>query len=431
MFSDLVAVTAITFLLVFLLISPMVLQVLFLTRPKKPVFSNRATDPDTCRNLIAGTTLYEDKVNCIPRTLSRVLPYGKLRIAFGIDNPFCSANRLFALPFLADIRQRMTLTPADWADLSRLTGAVVGDWIYSHLTTSSDGTHRGLEIHLETMIQAVCLQMIMRVFLGARLDEYESRWIEDLAQSVNSTLQSAKAIHTMVRFEDNLPLQRAIWRLFPDYDFAEPRENPLSVILPAYEALWRSVFAMFLETGFGTGRGDQSEWQKTLVAFSQTPTAEQFTLRATRNDVSAEDLVSETLRIHPPVREIPRIYKFAKDSNSPATSVAADIRACHTSASIWGKDATNFKPARWQNPTNTQRKAYMPFGSRPFLCPAQAQFGPMIIGMIVGSLIDGCQAYSGRFEDETPWGHWQLTPEDARTSHRANETFLLFHSDLF
>jgi dihydroceramidase len=54
--------------------------------------------------------------------------------------------------------------------------------------------------------------------------------------------------------------------------------------------------------------------------------------------------------------------------------IAADIEACHLSTDIWGLGAESFDPMRWHILSDEQNEAFMPFGGRPFQCPAQPDF---------------------------------------------------------
>lgn len=69
----------------------------------------------------------------------------------------------------------------------------------------------------------------------------------------------------------------------------------------------------------------------------------------------------------------------------------ADIEACHSEAAIWGLDAKEFKLERWEGVTKEQKKAFLPFGAKPFICPAKPVFGPWLIHLLVGSLLHELQ----------------------------------------
>lgn len=69
---------------------------------------------------------------------------------------------------------------------------------------------------------------------------------------------------------------------------------------------------------------------------------------------------------------------------------------------IWGPNPQEFIPERWSDISDSQRKTFMPFGNRPFICPAAQTFAPRAIALIVGMLL-------AAFEDD----HWiRICDED-------------------
>ena len=67
--------------------------------------------------------------------------------------------------------------------------------------------------------------------------------------------------------------------------------------------------------------------------------------------------------------------------------VAVDIEGLHRGKD-WGEDAKYFKPERWETKPNNP---YLPFGYRPFTCPAKDKFGPKMIGLLVATMVEGFQ----------------------------------------
>jgi hypothetical protein len=65
--------------------------------------------------------------------------------------------------------------------------------------------------------------------------------------------------------------------------------------------------------------------------------------------------------------------------------IAANVQALHRDPDIWGPDAHIFRPERFHdtNWTPLQQEAYVPFGLRPHLCPANFGFGERIIVLLV------------------------------------------------
>ncbi|KAL4981842.1 hypothetical protein BDW68DRAFT_183116 [Aspergillus falconensis] len=52
--------------------------------------------------------------------------------------------------------------------------------------------------------------------------------------------------------------------------------------------------------------------------------------------------------------------------------------------------AQEFRPARWRRASLVQNLSFLAFGSRPFLCAADAgsEFGLRVVGFVVGVLVD-------------------------------------------
>lgn len=126
------------------------------------------------------------------------------------------------------------------------------------------------------------------------------------------------------------------------------------------------------------------------------------------NNVSAEMLITESLRLCPPTRRIHRAFSFqptpSSSSSSPTSPnhieiYSANIEASHTAPQIWGPTSTTFDPARWTKDrlTNEQWNAFFPFGARPFVYPAQGMFGPRVIGILVGVLFGEAGGGSGEW----------------------------------
>ncbi|KAF9882883.1 hypothetical protein FE257_004920 [Aspergillus nanangensis] len=206
--------------------------------------------------------------------------------------------------------------------------------------------------------------------------------IESLAHEITHTWISSKRGEEC-HFDENHSLQASIQAIFPNQGFRTPEENPLNLIIPGFETLWRVVLRGFVEIGFMAGH-QHPEWRNMLAAFAQMPTREQFLKQYGSNPISCQDLVNEVLRLYPPTRRIRRTFKWAIASKPVV--MAADLEACHRSKDIWGIDAMAYDPQRWQAVTDSQKQAFMPFGSAPFECPARPVFGPRIIGLLLGTL---------------------------------------------
>ncbi|KAG8163841.1 hypothetical protein KVR01_005759 [Diaporthe batatas] len=150
--------------------------------------------------------------------------------------------------------------------------------------------------------------------------------------------------------------------IIPDHDPRDPRRNPMNLILPAYETMWRAVF------------------------------------RATI------DVVKEILRLYPPTRRIHRKYP----DHEPF--ISADLEKMHRNRDLAGDDPQAFRPARWLEiqqrflddaRARTLKEFEEHLGFMPFagVCPAGNRttyaFGWKMIALLAGSLIEGLDQLDG------------------------------------
>lgn len=62
------------------------------------------------------------------------------------------------------------------------------------------------------------------------------------------------------------------------------------------------------------------------------------------------------------------------------------MELCHRHPEIWGADALQFRPERFGDLTEIQKKAYFPFGLPKHQCPAQSGFGERLVTLLVVAL---------------------------------------------
>ncbi|EED22668.1 conserved hypothetical protein [Talaromyces stipitatus ATCC 10500] len=249
------------------------------------------------------------------------------------------------------------------------------------------------------VVQALTLRAILKVFFffdkEDGLQDVEFKQLGELAQAINDAWIKSKSENNLLEFRDNRYLRDTLTNVMPRADILDPRKNPLNFILPGFETMWRVVLRGFIEVAYKTGK-EHPSWRNALILYSQEPTAEVFNRAYPPDVVSANFLVKEMLRVYPPTK---RIYRAWMDGRSAEPlKLAADIESCYLSTNIWGPTAEICDPLRWNNVTNEQQEAFLPFGSKPFECPAKPVFGPRLIGLLVGILIaafpDGCKLIS-------------------------------------
>lgn len=345
-----------------------------------------AQEPSLCRSRIAAETLPNGVRNHLTPYSSRAFSNNKIKTAFGIKNAFTSADEVYVKGFVDHARGLVNLSSAEWNEVSAVSSDAVRPWI----------SGRGTRIKLTSMVQALTMRVNLLVSFRQRSDNDADSHLVNLTETINRVWMESKKTDTIPRLEENTELQECLSAIFPDHDFTDPEKNPLNIILPGFETLWRVVFRMFLEIAFTTGRR-HPEWGDMLIAFADNPTKSQFTRM--HHGFSPEHLVNEALRLYPPTRRVYSAFKFSPD-HEPPVIISANLEACHTAAVIWGTDAMVFNPARWTRLTSQQKQAFMPFGSAPFVCPAKPVFGPRVIALLVGALVRGVRGGDWRVEAE-------------------------------
>lgn len=184
--------------------------------------------------------------------------------------------------------------------------------------------------------------------------------------------------------------------ILPANSQQNPRQNPLNIILPAYETLWRVVLRLLIETLFR--HGDKNGlWKLCLTKLSQKlDNGENFSLHAeVEGRLCVLDIVNEGLRLYPPTK---RIYRWEQRENQHRCLYeypelcAADIEALHRDDKVWGPDVLQFEPERWSRYSAAERKRameqFIPFGYGSLSCPAKGDFAPKMIALLVAVLVE-------------------------------------------
>ncbi|KAL8966078.1 MAG: hypothetical protein Q9183_003530 [Haloplaca sp. 2 TL-2023] len=273
---------------------------------------------------------------------------------------------------------------------------------------------------LEEMVQIIALKIVFEQFFpDVRKENLTDEMMVDIAQLINRQWIASKTEEdgSVLGLRHFRPMLEEL-NLYSE----NPEENPLNILLPVYETLWRVVLGCTIEVVFRPSAN--AEWREILKNFRGAPEKRQFVRRDLGDDgVSAEMLVNEALRLYPPTRRIYRQYKIP--SKSQAELIAADIEACHRLPEIWGDESHKYQPLRWHTDASSMKKAFMPFGGKPSLCPAQANFGPLMIGVLVAALatILSPSVWRLEFEAKKLTGDSEVLDDDMElNSDRSEET---------
>ncbi|KAL4948654.1 hypothetical protein BDW69DRAFT_189066 [Aspergillus filifer] len=365
-----------------------------------------------CRAIIDGTHFPGGKKNQLsPYQVRADVPENQAaKQAFGIRNSFTSPSETESKAFVAEV-QGLTDRKIDWTGIRRACRRAACGAVHDVINKGTRGSIsangvRGYTLSLTEVIQAMTLHALFSILdLSFPGDDIETKHLITLGAMIHRiTMDTERGMEYKIAFIDNRALHRALSDVFPGLKTDKlllNRMSPLSLILPAFGPTWRLVRRMFLELHYRYHHADYQDqgWGSVLSEFAGQPEARVFHFQRQDEDrVSAEMLVKEALRLFTPTRHIQRVFQFEGEEGHVIG--AADVEACHLDKKVWGHDATEFNPDRWRKASIMQELSFLPFGSRPSLCPAHARVGPMLVGLLVGSCWDMFKDMEMRSDDE-------------------------------
>ncbi|KAI1398040.1 hypothetical protein F4819DRAFT_489963 [Hypoxylon fuscum] len=298
------------------------------------------------------------------RLQSRAIPNGRLKEPFNIDSSFTTVDPAIHHEFL----QRAKV------DIDRMDPQHCIEFFNAAdvaLKRTLDYYKPLMEhVPLASVARVFTLMAVLNKFFAADVEGMDVAATEVATQKINDLWVDSKDTSQPVSASDQDDLQLALWRLLPDCFPCEHKDNPINIIIPAYETMWRVVLLTFISAGF------RSPDEATTEQFQQVVEAvpECFGPLDASSQELALAFAKEGLRLYPPTRHIHRAVPT--DQEDGHETKVADVEACHRNTTIWGADALVFRPSRWFDPSSAdKRRAYFPFGVGPHTCPAAARFG--------------------------------------------------------
>jgi hypothetical protein len=156
-------------------------------------------------------------------------------------------------------------------------------------------------------------------------------------------------------------------------DFDEKISNPLNIIIPGWETMWRVVFYSLLEL---LRRPDLLKSLRSELNCAES----------SRKCLLLQWVLKETLRLYPPTKNIYRT------NLKTGQNVCISVQQIHHDTNIWGSDALDFRPDRFQEKLNAeQNKCYLPFS---ISCPARHGFAYGFAGAIVAEILKRCPTFT-------------------------------------
>ncbi|KAK1754365.1 hypothetical protein QBC47DRAFT_216849 [Echria macrotheca] len=297
----------------------------------------------------------------------------RLHLAFGIANSLTTALPETHKSFMKEASR--VINAGDnmrWVELYDLAEL--------HLGRDAESAENLL--HLADCTQRLCLTIVL--FDNFKVDprdtppevssfiasEINKQWLrskgDEMTQESSDLNQALRGLG--LRGEDGCPMAP---------------QRVLGLIMPQYETLWRVVLLTFVTAYHRQARPENVERVRTVPQC----------LGNTEQEAEAVKLAKEGLRLYPSNK---RIYRALM--TSVCLPFSADVEACHRHERIWGPDALEFRPERFDRLSKLQVRAYFPYSLGQHRCPAYAGFGNRMITMLVVAM--------SRVFSEKDWMVW-------------------------
>ncbi|KAI1094139.1 cytochrome P450 [Rostrohypoxylon terebratum] len=318
------------------------------------------------------------KNDLLDRLTSRSIPNQRLVNAFNIDNSFTTVDLDVHKRFITSTRDVIgTMNPQRWTAFFAVSEAAVRQ-AHGILSASHD------TLPLAITVQYAVFSTMIYQFFGVILSDTDFDDIVESTSAINNLWQHSKNITSAGQElrEEQERLQASLRRLLPDCFPCSSEKHPLNIIIPAYETMWRVILLTFVSAGF---RGVDLRTTEQFHEILQNIPAYSGSQPVVEITNTARNFAKEGLRLYPPTRRIHRAIPNAETAGG-LSYVKADIEWCHRNKRIWGADAEQFRPSRFQNCTANMDKAYMPFGIGRHRCPTATRFSYHVIVIIVVAL---------------------------------------------
>ncbi|KAG7453144.1 uncharacterized protein BT62DRAFT_925683 [Guyanagaster necrorhizus] len=327
---------------------------------------------------------------------ARASPNQRLVRAFALTNTFVKEDEFSHTQFRKGA-QGLLAKANDWHRFKRIADHAVLSSLPSTSTVA----------RVDTFVQAVTLRVILVGLLGTE-DSEDATLPSSSIETVSSLITKLWALskHPEPIDPTLLPLLNQHLRtLVPDTN-AYP--NPLDFVIPAWETMWRVVATTFAHVY------KNDRFRRTLEELHANPSIPQFRLHD--RDASAEDIIIEAMRLHPPSKHISRLISFLPSFlprwRSFETLHVADILAAHFSPAIWGPSVETFDPSRHTTRTPKREEGFLAFGYGRLQCVAK-NWAPMAAATILSSILAGIDGSyrveeGGSIGGRDGWEGWEI-----------------------
>ncbi|KAK7754106.1 hypothetical protein SLS62_003952 [Diatrype stigma] len=321
---------------------------------------------------IASFSYLREDLDCAQRLELRAIPNQRLASVFTIDNSFTTIDVGHHKEFLTRATQVIQRVD-DAAGWKRTFDAGVKAMQRADAHVRLKKTQGQSCIPLARIVRIVTWMTILHVLFDVDPADLAMEDVVTATETINELwMQSKYCSYVLPVHQERL--QSALHRMVPEHVGArEPGENPLNLIMPAYETMWRVVLLTFVSAAFRVS--DKATMRLFRHVVQHVPEC----FGDSNEENKARAFAKEGLRLYPPTK---RIYR-----GPPENAMRADIEGCHRDPITWGADALKFRPFRFLSKlTEAQKNAYIPFSTKPHICPAAHGFGERAIILLVAIL---------------------------------------------
>ncbi|KAI4221406.1 MAG: hypothetical protein L6R36_006925, partial [Xanthoria steineri] len=237
-------------------------------RAKKPT-PHRFSDPATCLKILQNLP-YDDRLgtNKLSLEVSRAIPNQRLVHAFQINNGFTTSDAVYGRRFrrlaVQTIRQVTSTTHGGWNQIATLARQIATT--YFRESMSDD------RADLDLIVQVVTLKAVLSMFFELDATTYTDATAFEIARIINLLWMQSKKSTTGHESADFSSLKSYLQGIGLHWE--NSKDNPLNILLPAYETLWRVVARCLIEIVFRPSAN--AEWRPLLANFIANPTAGTF-----------------------------------------------------------------------------------------------------------------------------------------------------------
>ncbi|KAK0639393.1 hypothetical protein B0T16DRAFT_463075 [Cercophora newfieldiana] len=318
--------------------------------------SNIGKEIDEARNTIDFS--YANSPSLEERLALRAQPNQRLVSAFGVTNSLTTNSPEVHRKFLKLASTIITArvpnhdgSDTRWLNLYTAASNLLQDELNTATAT----------IPLASLIQRLCLTLVLHDNFHTPLSSLPRSTILLIASEINTQWLLSKC-------SPSTPPSSVLHAALVSLSLPLSPADTLSLIMPQYETLWRVVLLTFL-TAY--------HLQHSPSMASRTASVPSCLGTKSPDETLALHIADEALRLYPSNKSI---YRATADFSGV---MSADIQRCHRDERIWGSNALEFKPERFEWLTEWQRRAYFPYSLGRHRCPAYGGFGNRMITLLV------------------------------------------------